>query len=56
MKDRSRTDRVLQDLFQMDLPSLIEQWTGGVRVSEFLNVVFPRMIERRSVDLANVPA
>lgn len=48
MKEQSVYDRVLPDLFQMDRPSLLYQLTGGVRVRAFLNVVFPRMIERRA--------
>jgi hypothetical protein len=48
MKDYFVCDRVLRDLFEMDHPSLLEQWTGGVHIREFLNVAFPRMMERRA--------
>jgi hypothetical protein len=46
-----RYDRVLKDLFQKDRPSLLDQLAGGLRVREFLNVEFPKVIERRA-DLA----
>ncbi len=48
MKDHFAQDRVLKDLFQMDHPSLLDQLTGGVRVRQFLNVEFQRIIERRA--------
>ncbi len=48
MKEQSVYDHVLPDLFQMDRPSLLDQLTGGVRVRAFLNVEFPRMMERRA--------
>ena len=48
MKDYFVHDRVLRDLFEMDRPSFLVEMTGGVRVREFLNVVFPRVMERRA--------
>ena len=51
MKNDFRYDRVLKDLFQRDHPSLLDQLAGGRRVREFLNVEFPKVIERRA-DLA----
>ena len=51
MQDGFRYDRVLKDLFQRDHPSLLDQLAGGLRVREFLNVEFPKVIERRA-DLA----
>jgi hypothetical protein len=51
VKTRFRYDRVLKDLFQRDHPSLLDQLAGGLRVREFLNVEFPKVIERRA-DLA----
>ena len=48
MNDQFIVDRVLKDLFQKDRPSLEEQLTGGLRVKEFLNIEFQRMIERRA--------
>ena len=48
MKLNFRYDRVLRDLFQQDHPSLLEQLTGGVQVKEFLNVEFPKVMERRA--------
>jgi predicted transposase YdaD len=48
MKEDFADDRVLRDLFEMDHPSLLEQFTGGVHVREFLNVEFPQVIERRA--------
>ena len=47
-KEHFACDRVLKDLFQMDHPSLLEEFTGGVRVREFLNVEFPRVMEWRA--------
>ena len=32
----------------MDHPSLFEQWPGGLRVREFLNVQFPKTLQRRA--------
>ena len=46
--NRSAYDWVLKDLFQMDRPSLLTQWTGGVPVREFAKVDFQRIIERRA--------
>ena len=51
VKNGFRYDRVLKDLFQRDHPSLLDQLAGGLRVGEFLNVEFPKVIERRA-DLA----
>jgi hypothetical protein len=51
VKNGFRYDRVLKDLFQRDHPSLLDQLAGGLRVREFLNVEFPKVIERRA-DLA----
>ena len=48
MNDQFIVDRVVKDLFQKDRPSLLEQMTGGLHVSEFLNIEFQRMIERRA--------
>ena len=48
MEDRVACDRVLRDMFQMDRPSLFEMMTGGVRVREFLNVAFPKTLERQA--------
>ena len=48
MKDDFAYDRVLRDLFETDRPSLLEQLMGGVRVREFQNVEFPRVMERRA--------
>ena len=48
MKEHFTHDRVFKDLFQMDRPTLLEHLSGGVPVREFLNVVFPKIIERRA--------
>jgi len=41
-------DRVLKDLFQVDQPQLLTELTGGAAIREFLNVEFPRVMERRA--------
>ena len=48
MSESFAYDRVLRDLFQTDHPSLFEHLTGGRRVREFLNVQFPKTLERRA--------
>jgi len=48
MKEQFLFDRVLKELFQTDRTSLLESITGGVRIKEFLNVEFPKMMERRA--------
>jgi hypothetical protein len=48
MKDGSKYDLVVKDLFQRDHPSLLDQLTGGVAVREVLNVELARVEERRA--------
>ena len=56
MKDRSKYDLVVKDLFQRDHPSLLDQLTAGVAVREVLSVDLARVEERRAdlvLSLAN---
>ncbi len=48
MKDRSKYDLVVKDLFQRDHPSLLDQLTAGVAVQEVLSVELARVEERRA--------
>ena len=48
MKERSKYDLVVKDLFQRDHPSLLDQLTGGVAIVEMLNVELARVEERRA--------
>src|SRR2546429_1182655 len=48
MKDASKYDLVVKDLFQRDHPSLLEQLTAGVAVREVLNIELARVEERRA--------
>ena len=48
MKDRSKYDLVVKDLFQLDHPSLLDQLTAGVAVQEVLSVELARVDERRA--------
>lgn len=48
MKDGSKYDLVVKDLFQRDHPSLLDQLTAGVAVREVLNVELARVEERRA--------
>ncbi|HUQ93636.1 MAG TPA: hypothetical protein VM120_18285, partial [Bryobacteraceae bacterium] len=48
MKDGSKYDLVVKDLFQRDHPSLLDQLAGGVAVREVLNVELARVEERRA--------
>ncbi len=47
MSDRFNHDGLLKDMLQHDRPALLDWLTGGVAVREFLNVEFPKLIERR---------
>ena len=56
MKDGSKYDLVVKDLFQRDHPSLLDQLTAGVAVREVLSVDLARVEERRAdlvLSLAN---
>jgi hypothetical protein len=48
MKDGSKYDLVVKDLFQRDHPSLLDQLTAGVAVREVLSVELARVEERRA--------
>ena len=48
MKDGSKYDLVVKDLFQRDDPSLLDQLTAGVAVREVLSVELARVEERRA--------
>ena len=48
MKDASKYDLVIKDLFQRDHPSLLEQLTAGVAVREVLSIELARVEERRA--------
>jgi len=48
MKDGSKYDLVVKDLFQRDHPSVLDQLTAGVAVREVLNVELARVEERRA--------
>lgn len=48
MKDGSKYDLVVKDLFQRDHPSLLDRLTGGLAVREVLNVELARVEERRA--------
>ena len=48
MKDGSKYDLVVKDLFQRDHPSLLDQLTGGVAVQQVLSVELARVEERRA--------
>src|SRR6266566_1428135 len=48
MKDGSKYDLVVKDLFQRDHPSLLDKLTGGVAVSEVLSVELARVEQRRA--------
>ncbi len=48
MKDGSKYDLVVKDLFQRDHPSLLDQLTAGVAVREVLSVELARVGERRA--------
>ena len=48
MKDGSKYDLVVKDLFQRDHPSLLDQLTAGVAVQEVLSVELARVEERRA--------
>lgn len=48
MKDGSKYDLVVKDLFQRDHPSLLEQLTAGVAVRGVLSVELARVEERRA--------
>ena len=48
MKDASKYDLVVKDLFQRDHPSLLDQLTAGKAVREILNVELARVEERRA--------
>lgn len=48
MKDGSKYDLVVKDLFQRDHPSLLDRLTAGVAVREVLNVELARVEERRA--------
>ncbi len=48
MKDGSKYDLVVKDLFQRDHPSLLGQLIAGVAVREVLNVELARVEERRA--------
>ena len=40
-------DGVLKDMFQEDRPVLLDELTGGIAVTEFLNVELPKVLEWR---------
>jgi hypothetical protein len=48
MKEGSKYDLVVKDLFQRDHPSLLDQLTAGVAVREVLSVELARVEERRA--------
>lgn len=48
MKDGSKYDLVVKDLFQRDHPGLLDQLTAGVAVREVLSVELARVEERRA--------
>src|SRR2546427_1498437 len=48
MKDGSKYDLVVKDLFQRDHPSLLDQLTAGVAVRAVLSVELARVEERRA--------
>ena len=48
MKDGSKYDLVVKDLFQRDHPSLLDQLTAGVAVRDVLSVELARVEERRA--------
>lgn len=48
MKERSKYDLVVKDLFQRDHPSLLDQLTAGVTVKEVLSGELARVEERRA--------
>jgi hypothetical protein len=48
MKNGSKYDLVVKDLFQRDHPSLLDQLTGGVAVRAVLSVELARVEERRA--------
>jgi len=49
MKDSlTKYDAVVKDLFQKDHPSLLDQFTGGIKIKAFLNVDPARVLERRA--------
>src|SRR5713226_240125 len=48
VKDGSKYDLVVKDLFQRDHPSLLDQLTAGVAVREILSVELARVEERRA--------
>ena len=48
MKDASKYDLVVKDLFQRDHPSLLDKLTAGMAVREVLNVELARVEERRA--------
>ena len=48
MKERSKYDLVVKDLFQRDHPSLLDQLTAGVGVRRILSGELSRVEERRA--------
>lgn len=48
MKEGSKYDLVVKDLFQRDRPSLLDELTGGIAVREILSVELARVEERRA--------
>ena len=48
MKEQSKYDLVVKDLFQRDHPSLLDQLTSGVAMREILSVELARVEERRA--------
>ena len=48
--ERFSFDGTVKEMLQRELPGLVGELTGGLRIREFLNVEFPRVLERR-VDL-----
>ena len=53
MNEHFACDRVLKNLIQVDHSSLMDELTNGVKVREFLNVEFPRVMERRAARQAH---
>ncbi len=47
VSERFHTDGLLKDMFQHDRPTLLKRLAGGLAVREYLNVEFPKLIERR---------
>jgi hypothetical protein len=47
VENRFNHDGVLKDLLQVDRPIFLDRITGGIPVTQFLNVELPKVLERR---------